>query len=96
MKYVLLAAMALSATAFAASADPMQLSDTQMDQVSAGVVDDNLLNINVPVVVQPNVPVSVNTAAAIGVLAENISALAKQDVDAINAADIANTVMGGN
>ena len=93
MKFTLLAAMAFSAAAFAASADPMKLSDAQMDQVSAGVLDNNVLNLTLPIAVQTSVPVSVNTAAAIGVLAENIAAAAQQDIDSSNLADFTNALM---
>ena len=93
MKFTLLAAMAFSAAAFAASADPMELSDAQMDQVSAGLLDNNLLSLTIPIAVQTSVPVSVNAATAIAVLAENIAAVAQQDVDSSNLADVTNALM---
>lgn len=93
MRAFLLAALATGTMAFTASADPVRLTDGQMDRVSAGVLDNNLINIPISVVPQISVPVSVNTATAIGVLAENISAWAQQGVTSGNIADLTNLLM---
>jgi hypothetical protein len=85
----LFTALAMGAMTIAASAEPMKLTDGQMDQVSAGVLDNNTLNIPIAIVTQANVPVTVNPAVAIGVLAENINAFAQAAVDSGNTADVA-------
>lgn len=88
MRTLLFSALALSAMTTAALAEPMKLTDSQMDTVTAGVLDNNLLNLAVAVVPQVSIPVVVNPAVAIGVLAENISAIAAAAVDSTNAAGV--------
>lgn len=88
MKTTMFAVLAMSAMAVAAAAEPMKLTHGQMDQVSAGVLDNNSLNIPISVVPQVNVPVTVNPALAIGVLAENISAIAEAAVESGNTAGV--------
>lgn len=88
MRTLLFSALALSAMTTAALAEPIKLTDSQMDTVTAGVLDNNLLNLAVAVVPQVSIPVVVNPAVAIGVLAENISAIAAAAVDSTNAAGV--------
>lgn len=88
MRTFLVSALALGAMTTAAAADPVKLTDSQMDRITGGVLDNNLISIPVAVVPQISVPVVVNPAVAIGVLAENIGALADADVGSGNFVDL--------
>lgn len=87
MRKLLLSTLALGAMTTAALAEapePMKLTDGQMDQVSAGVLGYNRMNLDIAVVPQVSIPVVVNPAIAIGVLAQNIHAIAAAVVNSGN------------
>lgn len=87
MRMLVVSALALGAMTTAVMAEPVKLTDGQMDGVTAGVLDNvNLLDLDLAVLPQVNVPVTANTALAIGVLAENIAAFAAAAVDSANQA----------
>ncbi len=85
MRYMTIATVALLATTTVASADPVRLTDDQMDQVSAGVLDNLRLNFATLVGIQASAPITANTVAAVGILSEGVVATGETKVDSINA-----------
>ena len=90
MRYLPLAAAALVAMAATAHADPMKLTDSQMDAVSAGVLDNNFINIAALVALQTSAPITANTVAAVGILSENVSAAGATVVESENKINFSN------
>ena len=86
MRYLTLTTMAFVAMTAAASADPVKLTHDQMDQVSAGLLDNARLNLQIAAAIQASAPVTANTVAAVGVLSENVSASGETKVTSSNTA----------
>ncbi len=95
MRYLPLAAAAFVAMTATAHADPVRLTDSQMDVVSAGVLDNNNLNLAALIAAQVSAPVSANTVAAVGILAEGVEASGSQTVHSHNSIDFNNTANQG-
>jgi hypothetical protein len=86
MRYFTVATLAFAAMATVASADPMKLSDGQMDQVSAGVLDNNSLALQIAAAIQASAPITANTVAAVGILSEGVEATGTTSVTSLNSA----------
>jgi hypothetical protein len=81
------AGLCLAGTAFAAepAQEPIELTATDMDQVSAGVLDDLRLGAVIPV---SAILANAGTAASIGLLSENVVAGAEANATSFNATDL--------
>ena len=96
MRYLPLAAAAFVAMAVTAHADPMKLTDSQMDAVSAGVLDNNFFNLTAFIAAQTSAPITANTVAAVGILSENVSAGGATDVVSTNTINFSNSATRRN
>ena len=86
MRYLTLTTMAFVAMTAAASADPVKLTHDQMDQVSAGLLDNLRLNAQIAAALQTSAPITANTVAAVGILSEGVSATGNTTVTSSNTA----------
>lgn len=79
--------LCLAGTALAQEApqEPIELTATDMDQVSAGVLDDLRLGAVVPI---SAILANAGTAASIGLLSENVVAGAEANATSFNATDL--------
>lgn len=86
MRHLTLTTLAFVAMTAAASADPVKLTHGQMDQVSAGLLDNLRLNAQIAAAIQASAPITANTVAAVGIGAENVSASGETNVTSTNSA----------
>lgn len=86
MRFMTLAALAVAATTVGASADPVRLTDGQMDQVSAGLLDNLRLNAQIAAAIQASAPITANTVASVGILSEGVVASGNTNVQSVNSA----------
>lgn len=88
MRTILASALALGIMTTAAMAEPMNLSDDQMDGVTAGLLDNLRANLQLASVIQASAPITANTVAAVGILAEDVEAEGDTNVTSTNSSFI--------
>lgn len=86
MRTMLLSAVTLGVITTAALAEPVKLTDRQMDTVTAGVLDNIRLGVQVAAAIQASAPITANTVASVGILAEDVKAAGAADVRSTNVA----------